>query len=204
MSFTDTLSSASLIQIRQIKEMAELFGFESRNKYALFANGEEIGFAAEQGGDILGTIVRQFLGHWRRFEIVFLDKSQAPVMRAVHPFRFYFQKLEITAEGGDSLGALEQRFSILHKKFDVLDRLGSPIMSVQSPIWKIWTFPFQKNGRDVAVVRKKWSGLLKEALLDADNFELEILDTSIAPAERMLLIAAAVFVDLQYFENKAK
>ena len=60
-----------------------------------------------------------------------------------------------------------------------------------------------KHGREVAKVQKKWSGLLTEAFTDKDNFHLTMSD-QLKPEDRLLILAAAIFVDLQYFEGKAK
>jgi len=97
---------------------------------------------------------------------------------------------------------LQQRFSVLSRKFDVVDPSGSLTMSVYSPFLKIWTFPFTKNGAAVACIRKQWSGL-QEAFLDADNFEVEF-NAELGLNDRLLIVAAAVFVDLRYFERKAQ
>lgn len=44
------LKNLTTIRIKQIKEFAELFGFETRNKYSIQSiDGQPIGFAAEQG-----------------------------------------------------------------------------------------------------------------------------------------------------------
>lgn len=77
-------------------------------------------------------------------------------------------------------------------------------MSTRSPLWKPWTFAFSANGRAVAVVQKKWSGLLTEMITDADNFLIQVSDPALPLGHRVLLLAAAIFIDLQYFEKKAQ
>ena len=42
-------------------------------------------------------------------------------MTARHPFRLFFQRLEVFDEAGVFVGAIQQRFSILTKRFDVQD-----------------------------------------------------------------------------------
>lgn len=200
------LERHSTIQIRQRHEIGELFGFETRNKYEIRSReGTELGFAAEQQKGIWGLIVRQYLGHWRRFDIHIFDARRVPYLIASHPFRFLFQRLEIRDAGGNFLGALQQRFGFLiRKRFDVEDAQGNVMLTVSSPLWRPWTFPFERHGREVAKIVKKWSGLLSEAFTDKDNFELQFLDPALSKVERDLLLAAAFFVDLQYFERKAK
>jgi len=50
-------------------------------------------------------------------------------------------------------------------------------------------------------VKKKWSGLLTEAFTDKDNFAVELgnLDEN----QRRLVLAAAIYIDLMFFEKKA-
>lgn len=192
------------LYVRQIHELGEWIGFETRNKYLISdESGRQVGFAAEQNKGLLGFLLRQVLGHWRRFDIRFFTADRREFMHAHHPFRFLFQRLEVSDVHGRRLGAIQQRFSLLAKKFDVENAQGLMLMQVSSPVWRIWTFPFVKNGRQVATVSKKWSGILSEALTDRDNFRIQIEDPNLGESERQLLLAAAVFIDLMYFEKKA-
>jgi len=199
------LVSRQEIVLRQRRELAELAGLETRNKFEIVgSDGAQIGFAAEQGSGLGATLARMFLGHWRTFEIHVFDTARQLVLVAEHPWRLWFQRLEIRTPDGRVLGALQQRFALLYKRFDVEDALGAARMRVASPLWKPWTFPFERDGRDVAFVRKKWSGLVKEAFMDADNFKIELVDPSLTEDDRMLILAAGLFIDLQYFERKAE
>lgn len=190
--------------VQQRHEMGEWLGFETRNKYQIVNEQQQpVGFAAEQQKGIFGFLARQFLGHWRRFEIHFFDQSRKEFMIAIHPFRLFFQRLEVYDTNRQLIGAIQQRFSILTKRFDVQNARGMTVMEVSSPIWKIWTFPFMHREKQVACIQKKWSGLFSEALTDKDNFMVEFNDPSLSNAERNLVLAASIFVDLQYFENKA-
>ena len=192
--------------VRQRRELAELFGFETRNKYEIASeSGATLAFAAEQQKGIAGFLFRQFLGHWRTFQIKFFSPDRQAFLTAHHPFRWFFQRLEVLDGGGRLLGAIQRRFSILTKRFDVEDANGRVIMQVASPFWRMWTFPFVAvaSGREVARVSKKWSGLLTEVLMDKDNFAVELLDAELGESERALVLAAAIYIDLQYFERKA-
>lgn len=189
--------------IVQRRELAELFGIETRNKYAIEVNGAPVAFAAEQGKGGLAFLARMFFGHWRTFEIHFFDNARQLVLRALHPFRFMFQRLEVSAADGRPLGAIQQRFSIISKRFDVTDPSGRLLLSVSSPIWRPWTFQFERDGRPLARVEKKWSGMLREAFTDADRFRVAFTSAELGLAERSLVLAAAIFIDLQYFERKA-
>ena len=197
-----TLRQHPRLFVRQRFELGEMFGFETRNKYEVVSeNGVQVAFAAEQQKGFLGFLFRQTLGHWRTFDIHFFTPERTPFMVARHPFRWFFQRLEVYDEAGALVGAIQRRFSILTKRFDVQDAKGSVIMEVSSPFWRLWTFPFMTSGAEVACVRKKWSGLLAEAFTDKDNFAVEL--GNLGENERRLVLAAAIYIDLMYFEKKA-
>lgn len=199
------LSQVSAVRVRQKRELAELIGFESRNKYVIQTeSGQELAFCAEQGKGFLATLARYFVGHWRSFELHFFDTQRRPLYVAHNPFRFFFSRLELRTDRGELVGALQRRFGILSKKFDMEDAQGQVLMSVSSPLWRPWTFAFEKNGQPVALIEKKWSGLLREAFTDADNLGVSFQSLSLGPRERLLLVASAIFIDLIWFERKAE
>jgi uncharacterized protein YxjI len=190
--------------MKQRKELAEFFGYESRNKYEIRdPSGGAILYAAEQGGGLGASIMRQLMGHWRSYEIHVFDNTRNVLLRAVHPFRWFFQRLEVFDGAGRPVGALQQRWAIFSKRFDVEDAAGRVLMTVDSPLWRPWTFRFERGGQRVASVLKKWSGALTELFTDADSFRIEFEHPGISPDERALLLCAGVFIDMQYFEAKA-
>ncbi len=204
MTWLERLNRLNSVYVRQRLEIGEFLGFETRNKYGLSTEqGEEFGFVAERAKGIFGFLLRQLLGHWRSFELHFFDAQRQLQLKAYHPFRWFFQRLELRGAENRFIGAIQRKFGILHKKFVVEDFQGREIMSVASPFFRIWTFPFEKDGREVARIEKKWSGILTEAFTDKDTFRLQIQDSSLSVDERCLLVAAAIYVDLLYFEKKA-
>jgi uncharacterized protein YxjI len=190
--------------VHQIFETAELFGFETRNKYEILSeNSQRIAYAAEQSKGLFGFLLRQFLGHWRSFEIHVFSPERTLLIVAKHPFRFYFNQVDIFDAANHFLGRIRRRFSLLSKRFDVENERGSVILEVSSPLWKIWTFPFRRHNEELATVRKKWSGLLNEAFTDKDRFQIEFHSHKLSNEERQLVLVSALFIDLIYFENKA-
>ncbi|MBY0415110.1 MAG: hypothetical protein K2Q18_13145 [Bdellovibrionales bacterium] len=197
-------SSHQKIFLRQKKEIAELFGFETRNKYSIESeNGDQLAFAGEDGKNIGSVIWRQIFGHWRPFSLRILNNDRSLIFTAVHPFGFIFQRLDVIGIDGRKIGSAQQRFSFLEKKFDLLDAEGVVIMKISTPIWKPWTFAITKNGLESALILKKWSGLLKEVFTDADNFTIDFKDKNLSENERRIIVAAALLIDIVYFEQKA-
>lgn len=197
------LMTLNKVWIKQVHELGELFGFETRNKYQIMDDSKRpLAYAAEQQKGIFGFILRQYLGHWRKFDVHFFTLERELFMIGHHPFRWFFQRIELRDNQGLLLGAIQKRFSIFSKRFDVENAQGMTIMEVASPIWRIWTFTFMAQGRRLAEVKKKWAGSLSEIFTDKDNFLLEYHDPSLNESYRRILMAAAVFIDLLYFENK--
>jgi uncharacterized protein YxjI len=198
------LKNNGKVLVHQKFELGELIGFETRNKYEILdQNLQLIGFAAEQGKGGFKLLLRQFLGHWRTFEILFFNEKRQPLLKAIHPFRWYFERLDVEDMQKRPLGSIEKRFSLFHKCFDVIGNDGRVLFEVRSPIWKIWTFVFRRGFQEKAVVSKKWSGLLSESFTDKDKFLVDFQDPSLSDQERNLLLVAAVYIDLIYFEKKA-
>lgn len=202
--FLQTLSNLNSIYVRQKFEVAELFGFESRNRFAIQTeDGDQFAYCAENKLGFADALMRQFLGHWRTFDIIGVDNLNQTVFRAHHPFRWLFQRFDIFGAGDRAVGSLQQRFAWLNKKFDLLNSRGQVIMTMTSPLWRIWTFTVSKGNRQVAVIEKKWSGLMQEMFTDGDNFRVRFIDAKLSTDERLLLLNSAIFIDLLYFENKA-
>lgn len=79
----------------------EWLGFETRN-------GAELGFAAEQRKGLLGALFRNLFGHWRRFEIHVFNPARELVLVVHHPFRFFFQGMEVRTPDGQIIGAMQR------------------------------------------------------------------------------------------------
>lgn len=197
------LSRSVELMVVQRRELAELFGIETRNKYSIEADGVPVAFAAEQGKSVGALLLRMLFGHFRRFEIHFFDAARALTFRAIHPFRFIFQRIEVLDASDRPIGAIQQRFALLSKRFDVVDPGGRVLLRVASPLWKPWTFAFTRDGAELARVEKKWSGLLAESFTDGDRFRVVYASWELGLDERVLVLAASIFVDLMYFEAKA-
>ncbi len=196
------LKNHNVIGVRQRRELAELLGFETRNKYEIHdSQGNTLGYAAEKRFGWLDFFVRQWFGHWRRFEIQIFDSNRNLQIVARHPFRWFFQRIDVATADGKSIGFLQQRFGLLTKKFDFYGYRGELLFEMRSGFFRIWSFPIFNQGRKVGMISKKWAGLLQEAFLDADTFRVEV-DATTQHDHKLLILTGALFVDLLYFENK--
>lgn len=202
--FLQALLISDAIFIKQKFEVGAIFGFEQRNQYTIAnGNGQLIGYCAEANLGFGDVLLRQFLGHWRTFDIIGTDIHNQNVFRAHHPFRWFFNRLDIYGAGDRQVGSLQQRFAWFDRKFDFLDPQNHVIMTMTSPFWRFWQFPVRRDGKAISLIAKKWSGLGKEMFTDADNFKVEFIERSLTSDRKLLLLSAAIFIDILYFETKA-
>ena len=62
----------------------------------------------------------------------------------------------------------------------------------------------EPGGEEVARVTKQWGGIMREAFTDADTFRVQFHKESLDQQFRMLTLAAAFAIDLDFFESKGR
>jgi len=196
------VSNQDKILISQVKEWGEiLINFESRNRYRICdEEGEELGFAAEEGGGLGAMLGRNFLGSARACTLHVFDRHGTEVGQGKKPFRWFFYEM-VAIENGRLVGRVKRRFAVLNRRFTVYDAEGKELFEIFSPLFRIWTFKVQAGGVEIARINKKWSGLLKEAFSDADNFGVEFFGQQPPADFQKLLLFATFLIDFCFFEN---
>ena len=111
-----SLKDLKIVLVHQVHELGEWLGFETRNKYQILDEKKvPIAYAAEQQKGIFGFLLRQYLGHWRKFDVHFFTADRQVLMVAHHPFRWFIERIEVFDANKKLLGAIQKRFSILSK-----------------------------------------------------------------------------------------
>jgi len=195
----DSMSSIDTLVVSQKKEFGEILtGFETRNRYVVMDTaGNELYYAVEQSSALL----RWFFRALRPFTILIMDLQGKTVLRLVRPFRFYFHRLDIYDDKDNLLGSIQKRFSILRRIYSVLDRLGSEIFQLFGSILTPWTFNIMKGDHEIGKIVKRWSGLLKEAFTDADNFGV-MFPPNLEYMQKALILGAVFLIDFVHFERR--
>ena len=196
----EELSSIDQLVVRQKKEWGEILsGFETKNRYVVQdTDGADIFYAAEVGGSVL---LRLFLRALRPFKLSIMSPAGGTVIDLDRPFRFYFHKAEITDGNGNHLGTIQKRFTLLRRRYSVLDANGREVCELFGPLLHPWTFNIVIDGMEQGKITKKWSGLLKEAYTDADNFGVQF-PPGASLSLKGLLLGAVFLIDFVHFENK--
>lgn len=131
------------------------------------------------------------------FEIDIKTPEGKTVLIVKRGVSVFLSTVEVLDERGTLIGKFKQKFFSIGGKFEVLDASERPLCMLKGK-WTSWDFRFVSNdGKEFAMVTKKWSGLGKELFTSADNYILQISND--VPADhplRMLIMAAVMCIDL--------
>lgn len=191
------------LEIHQLKEWVEvLTNFETVNQYEILnQQGARIALAAEIGGSFGRTLLRMWLKSHRPLDLQIFDAQGGELLRIKRPFYFIFSEMTITNAQSGLVGHVRKRFGILYKKYDLSNAQGLVFARIKAPLWRLWTFPvIDSRNEPVGVISKKWGGVVKEVFTDADRFQVEF-PPSAGSTEKAVLLAGALSVDLDYFEE---
>src|SRR3954468_1276403 len=191
------------LAVRQRKRWLEiLLSLEMKNVYDVYDDHQTpVLRVQERGQGFLSLLKRIFLGPLRPFEAAVVDFSSGqPILELRRPFRFFLHRLEVRTPTGEKVGAIQRRWSWLRRVYDIEDAYGHVAADIFGPLLRPWTFELRINQQVCGTIKKRWSGLLKEAFSDADNFWVELgrLDGS---QLKVLAFAATVLIDVVHFER---
>lgn len=115
------------------------------------------------------------------------------VKRGVSLFR---SNVEVFDGQNKKLGEFRQKFLSIGGKFELLDVNGQSLCWLKGS-WTSWDFAFEKDGKKLAQVSKKWAGMGKELFTSADNYMLTI-EPSVSDSDplRPLILAAVMCIDM--------
>tara|TARA_B100000029_G_scaffold516554_1_gene630842 strand:+ start:7790 stop:8398 length:609 start_codon:yes stop_codon:yes gene_type:complete len=200
----DNLKSIGNLVVRQRKELTEIItGFETKNAYSIEdMHGQKLYVAAEASGS---TMMRIFLRAFRPFVIrIFPDGSDVMSLQITRPFRWYFHQVEVVDGQGQLLGVVERQFSWLNRIYVVNCTVTQEKYYIESPLLSPWTF-YIKNGKgeEQGKITKKWGGLIKEAISNADDFGVT-WPADCDAVVKCVLLGAVFLIDFIYFESRGQ
>ena len=192
------LKSSKEVLVTQKKEMFEAFtGFETRNNYEVKLQSGQALYVAEVN---TGFLSRNFLQQLRPFELMVSDEQHNIRLRVKRPFRFMLHEVTVMNGYEMVLGRVVKRFTFFNRVYEVKDADDRTLFELKGPLFKPWTFKIENALGQVGVITKKWSGLFKEAMTDADNFGLK-LEKDIPASQKAVLLGAVFLIDFVHFEN---
>lgn len=207
------LSMIDQLIVNQKVELLEAFiGFETQNKYAIRNTlGQKVYYAAEDSN----CCARNCCGPIRPFEMTILDNYKNEVIHFHRPFACAtcwfpccLQTLEVSSPPGTIIGTVEQKWSILFPSFVVKNANGDVVLRIDGPFCTISCCCrdvvfniFSADGKTkVGKIYKQWSGVIKEAFTDADNFGISFpIDLDVRT--KATLLGALFLIDYMFFET---
>ena len=141
------------------------------------------------------------MGTHRPLSIHVVDGNGSPVLEANRDFFWLLSHLRISADGR-RIGTLNRK-SGLKRKFSLADANDRELTQIVGTIFRPYTFIAEDaQGDELARITKQWGGLGREMFTDADTFVVQFTDGSADRHFRLLMLAAAFAIDLDFFEGK--
>lgn len=199
-----------LLVHQQVELLEALTGFETNNKFQIKNSlGQQIFFAAEEND----CCTRNFCGNMRPFDMKIVNTFGQEVMSLYRPLRCAgcccpccLQEIEVMAPPGQPIGYVIQTWHPCLPKFTVQNEKREPVLKIEGPccVCGCGDVDFQVTNLDesasVGKITKQWTGLLKEAFTDADNFGIQFpLDLDVKV--KAVLLAATFLIDFLFFEK---
>lgn len=199
---TPLMTAPQIIVEQQVEGIELVSDFEGRNRYKLYAaNGRQLAQAEESDTGVAGTVVRNIFGTRRPFVMGISVLDSPDIIWLKRRFEFIFSRIDVYADE-EPIGTVNQRFGLLNRRYELQPVMGSRTMTIAGPLYKPWTFYVRTGDRQLGIIQKNWSGLLKEAFSRADTFTISYEQQDLTKIERTLIVAAAIAIDIDYFERK--
>ena len=198
------LQTSRRLFVHQLKEWVEILSdLETTNRYVVRdEEGEDLWYVAERSKGLLSFLWRTFLRAMRPFTIDVFDKAGGALLTLKRPWRWYFHRLEIY-QGERFIGAVQKRFRILGRLFDIEDATGRVVARIHGPLLHPWTFHVLRDDVEVGRIVKRWSGLGKEVFTDADTFGVEMEAPDLSIDIRKIMLGATFLIDFLHFEGRS-
>lgn len=191
--------------LKQLKEWGEILtGWETRNRYEVFGQDGRAFLYAGELGEGIGQFLLRNLWFFRTMKVEFMTFGGTQVMTVTKPMTWLLRRFEVHAWDGRLMAVIQQRFSLLHRRFDILTAAGAVIATVEGALWRPWTFVVKQDDRELAVIRKEWRGFGTEYLSDADTFGVELKPELTDARLRQVVLAMTLAIDLSFFEQQGQ
>ncbi len=195
------LTRYSSVRIDQRVEVLEMFtGFEGANGYdVLDQDGQVIAHAAES----TSGMQRLFLGSGRFESIELRSTSGDPIASLKERWGFPFSTHQIFDPVGQPQFQIRQRFALFQRRFAIWGD-GSPEIRIKGPMFRPWTFWVHEGNTQIGKITKRFSGIGKEMMTDADKFDIEFTSPIAHQEQRLRMLMMGFVVDMKFFEGKGR
>ncbi|XP_041352138.1 phospholipid scramblase 1-like [Gigantopelta aegis] len=205
------LAQVDQLLVHQTTELLEaVLGFETNNKYVIKNSlGQQVYFAAED----TDCFTRNICGRYRPFNMTIVDNSKREVIHLYRPLRCSswmfpccLQKIAVESPPGQIIGYVCQGWYVIFPHFYIQDENYNSILRIKGPLcpcsfcgdvkYNLTTM----EGAIIGKITKQWSGILKEALTDAENFGVTF-PVDLDVRTKAIVLAAVFLLDFMFFED---
>lgn len=132
------LTSIDQLLVKQKVELLEAFtGFETNNKFSIKNSlGQKVYYAVEDND----CCTRNCCGPARPFDMKVFDNYQQEVIHLYRPlacsaccFPCCLQTMEVSAPPGNTIGSIEQEWSICSPSFRIKNHIGDTVLRIEGP-----------------------------------------------------------------------
>jgi Zn-finger nucleic acid-binding protein len=204
-NFVGTVSWVELAQHRQ--HLESCLSLEFGNRYVVRTPQGSGSLVVDEG--VASALARMFLGGLLRSRYTLRDASDTPVLTLVRSFeKLVLSRMDVALwsmnDDGRALGSVERSFRVASSAYELVDARGRCFARLERPTLSLWQFRLQNERGDVVgAIAKQWADLATEWFTDADDFSIDFGATPWTPAQRAVIVAAALAIDLDHFERPA-
>ncbi|KAJ8357129.1 hypothetical protein SKAU_G00199230 [Synaphobranchus kaupii] len=206
------LTQIDQLLVHQKVELAEvILGWETNNKYDIKNSvGQQVFHAAEDND----CLTRQCCGPMRPFVLHIHDNYGQEVITVTRPLKCgscccpcCLQELEVQSPPGNPIGYVIQDWHPYLPKFTIQNERKEEVLKIEGPCCSCKCCSdvnFEVKSLDettmIGTISKQWTGFLREAYTDADNFGIKFpmdLDVKI----KAVMLGACFLIDFMFFEH---
>jgi len=203
--FNDTLddiySDLKGYDFKQTPSYVEtLIGYETRNEYTINLTGTNYTWVARETRGLTTALLRNIFGGLFPYTLEVYDHNRNLIFKFKERKRLFFSRTDVYDNHGKSLGYIQRALSLLRRKVTIHNARGLRTHILSTKIANPHSFTITRNKRKCGTINKKWNGIAKEYMTDADNFSLRFSKATDKPS-KMLYLAAAYLIDKTYFEG---
>lgn len=164
---------------------------------------QQVGTAREVPGSLV-AVLRWFISKKLMPTTVEVREAESErlAFTIYRPMQMFRARVEVRDPEGQMVGYFKSKLFSIGGGFWVYDKKDQQFAEIKGS-WTGWNFQFlTPQGEELGVVTKKWAGLGKELFTSADNYIVSISDDlADQPVAKMLLLAAALAIDIVYYEE---
>lgn len=186
-----------------IKEKVKFF--KTHQTYDIFdyETEEQVGTAEEKISGLVKTL-RWFIAKTLMpTKVEIRDEEDALVFQIKRGVYFFRARVDVLNADGELIGYFKSKLFSFGGGFWVYDKKDKQFAEVKGNFIGFNYRIITPEGDELGKVTKKWGGLAKEMFTSADTYMIDIdEDLHDQPVAKMLVLAAAISIDIIFKSNK--